>query len=421
MAKFVIEGKQQLKGSIAVEGAKNHALKLIGASVLSNQEMTIERVPDIEDVRRMLEILQAIGARVTHDNTAGIVHIDPSFVKSGTIPENTAGKIRSSTILMGPLLARFGKVDMSYPGGCLLGRRPIDLFLSGFEKMGARIKEGDDRLVIEAKKLKGAHIFMPIVSHTVTEALMMAATLADGTTTIENAAVEPEVGALADYLNKQGAKISGAGSSVITIKGVSKLSAGTVTTIPDRLETATFALLAAATKSNITITDCDPAHVGALWSVFDKMGVPYELSKNSVKIKAAGKKTFASVPIRTHEYPGFPTDIQAPFTVLLTQCEGLSLVHETIFEGRLFYTDKLNRMGANIILCDPHRAIVQGPTALRGKHLESPDIRAGIGLIIAGLLAEGTTTIDNIYQVERGYARIEERLSALGARIKRVS
>ena len=387
---------------------------------MSSEPMTINRVPDIEDVRRMLEILQVLGVSVRHDNTAGTVHIDSSNVKDGIIPGNAAGKIRTSTVLMGPLLARFGKVDMSYSGGCLLGRRPIDLFLRGFEKMGATVKEGDERLTIEAKKLKGAHIFMPIVSHTVTEALMMAATLADGTTIIENAAVEPEVGALAEYLNDQGAQISGAGTPTITIKGVSKLKAGTATVIPDRLETGTFAILAAATRSDITIKSCDPSHLGALWSVFDKMGVSYTLGKDHVSIKASGKKPFKSVPVRTHEYPGFPTDIQAPFSVLLTQCEGLSLVHETIFEGRLFYTDKLNRMGANIILCDPHRALIQGPTALRGKHLESPDIRAGIGLIIAGLLAKGVTTIDNIYQVERGYARIEQRLSALGASIKRV-
>jgi UDP-N-acetylglucosamine 1-carboxyvinyltransferase len=247
---------------------------------------------------------------------------------------------------------------------------------------------------------------------------MMTATLAKGTTTLKNCAMEPEIKALADYLNKQGAKIKGAGSPTIIIEGVKKLSAGTFKIIPDRIETGSFAIMAAATKSEITITNCEPNHVLSLLAIFKKIGIDFEQGKDWIKIKPS--KKFKPYNIKTHEYPGFPTDLQSPYTVLMTQASGLSIIHETIYDRRLLYVDMLSQMGANVIMCDPHRAVVNGPTPLHGKKLISPDIRAGIALIIAALIAKGETEIDNIYQIDRGYEKIDERLRKLGADIVRV-
>lgn len=421
MAQFRIIGQQPLAGTITVDGAKNHALKVIAASLLSEEEMVISRVPAIEDVRLLLDILEAMGAKVHYDAVKGNATINTSAVKSGDMPSEMVRGIRASAVLMGPLLARVGEVTIAHPGGCLLGRRPIDIFLDGFRAMGATVHEEDDATRCTAKRLRGGHIFMPQVSVTATETLMMAAVLADGTTILENAACEPEIPALAAYLNRQGAKIHGAGTPTIRIDGVKKIGAGKCAVMPDRLETGTFAILAAAARGTVRIEQCDPSHGGALWALFDRMGVPYTRGADWIEVRAKGKKPFRAVNFKTHEYPGFATDLQAPMTVLLTQCDGLSLVHETIFEGRLFYVDKLNRMGANIILCDPHRALVQGPALLRGKSLESPDIRAGMAMVIAGLIAKGETCIDNIHQVERGYAHAVERLQTLGAQIERVS
>lgn len=420
MAQFRITGQQPIHGTVIVEGAKNHALKVIAASLLSKEEMLISRMPNIGDTRLLLDILEAMGAKVRHDMVKGIVAINTSAVKNGEMPAELVRGIRASAVLMGPLLARFGEVTIAHPGGCVLGRRPIDIFLDGFRAMGATITETGDTTRCRALRLRGGHIFMPQVSVTATETLMMAAVLADGTTVLENAACEPEIPALAAYLNRHGAKIRGAGTPTIAVDGVKKISAGPCAVMPDRLETGTFAILAAAARGNVRIEKCDPSHIGALLALFDRMGVPYRQGKNWFEVNAKGKKPFVAVNMKTHEYPGFATDLQAPMTVLLTQCDGLSLVHETIFEGRLFYVDKLNRMGANIILCDPHRAMVQGPTKLRGKTLESPDIRAGMALVIAGLIARGETMIDNIQQVERGYANVVERLQSLGAHIERV-
>lgn len=420
MAQFRIIGQQPIGGTITVEGAKNHALKIIAASLLSPEEIVISRVPDIGDVRLLLDILQAMGARVSYDAAQEVARIDTSNVKSGEMPAELVRGIRASAVLMGPLLARFGEVTIAHPGGCLLGRRPIDIFLDGFRALGVTVKEEADATRCTAARLKGARIFMPQVSVTATETLMMAATLADGATVLENVACEPEIPALAAYLNRHGAKIRGAGTPTIRIDGVRKLGAGKCVVIPDRIETGTFAILAAATHSAVRIEQCEPAHLGALWALFDRMEVPYTHGKDWVAVQARGKKPFQAVNMKTHEYPGFATDLQAPMVVLLSQCHGLSLVHETIFEGRLFYVDKLNRMGANITLCDPHRALVQGPTELHGKNLESPDIRAGMAMVIAGLIAEGETRIENIQQIERGYANVVERLQSLGAIIERV-
>ncbi len=420
MDHYRIQGGKALTGSIAVSGAKNFALKTFGAAIIMDGPLEISRLPEIQDVHRMMEIMETIGAKLTHGDHNNKVIVDASDVSSSDLRETKVGKIRASVLLIGPLLYRLGKVQLQHPGGCVLGKRPIDLFLDGFSKLGATVVEKDDCFELTTSGLTGGTIVFPIISVTATEALMTTATRAKGTTVLKNAAVEPEVVALAEMLNRCGAKITGAGTPTITIEGVETLSGTNVDCIPDRIETATFAIMAAATRSEITITNCIPDHVEALLALFERMGVPFSRTRDTLTIHKYDH-VLKATDVRTHEYPGFVTDYQAPMTVLLTQAEGLSMVHETVFEGRLFYTDLLTRMGANIIMCDPHRVLVQGPHSLKGRVLESPDIRAGIAMVIAGLMAKGETTIYNIYQVERGYERIDERLRALGADIERIT
>ena len=416
MEKYIIEGGHKLSGEISVPGAKNQVGKILAASILSSDPCEITNVPAIEDVAHMLELLQDIGAKVERGD--GWLKIDPSTVdKSEPTPE-LVRRLRSSVMLAGPLLARFGKVTMAHPGGCVIGKRPIDMFLAGFKALGAKIDEDENQYTLHAKKLVGAKIVMPWVAVTATESLMMTATLAEGTTQIVNAAMEPEIPALADYLNSCGAKISGAGTPVITIEGVEKLSGGKCQLIPDRIEAGTFVMMGLLTNSEITVTNCNPKHLEVVLATLSKAGAKLEVGENYITTKPS---KLQAVELRTHEYPGFPTDLQAPFTVLMTQAEGLSLIHEVIYEGRLFYTDKLNTMGANIIMCDPHRVIVSGPSKLHGKKLESPDLRAGMALVLAGLAAQGKTTIDNIYQIERGYQNPVGRLQALGAKIEKIN
>lgn len=413
---FRIEGGYPLSGSIAVMGAKNEALKVMAATLLSDKPCLITNLPKIEDVHRMAEILTAIGV-VVKESDAG-TEISPASLTTTSLPPKLVNRIRASVMLVGPLLARHGEVVFPHPGGCQIGQRPIDIFLEGFRALGANVEDLGEAYRFSAKRLTGSTIVFRRVSVTATEAMMMTATLAQGTTILKNAAMEPEIPALADYLNAHGARISGAGTSTITIEGVDELSAGPITLIPDRAEAGTFAILGLITNSDLTITGVEPAHLENLWLHLEKAGANIEINGSTVRTtKHNGLK---ATNITTHEYPGFITDLQAPYTILMTQANGLSLIHETIFEGRLFYTDLLNSMGANIIMCDPHRVVVNGPTKLRGRYLTSPDLRAGMALILAGLVADGTTTIDNAYQVDRGYERIVERLQALGARIERV-
>lgn len=419
MSKFIIEGKTKLSGEIEIKGAKNAALKIIPAALLSEEKITIKNLPLIEDVNKELELIKDLGGNVNISGKG--CEIDISLKEQKIINKDIANKLRASIMFVGPMLARTGEVRFPAPGGCNLAsgaKRPIDLFLDGFLKFGAEIEIKDGYYEIKAAKLNGCDYFFTTVSVTGTESLMMTAVLADGITTLKNCAMEPEIKALADYLNAQGAKIKGAGTPTISIEGVRKISAGTVKLIPDRIETGTFAILAAATGSGITIADCCPEHIEILLTLFNKQGVPFETGNDYLKIKPA--KNIKAHNIKTHEYPGFPTDLQAPYTVLMTQAEGLSLIHETIYDRRLLYADMLMQMGADIIMCDPHRIVVKGPAKLTGKRLTSPDLRAGIAMIIAGLVADGETEIDNIYQIDRGYEDIDGRLRALGANIKRI-
>jgi len=415
MEKYIITGRQKLSGEIMVAGAKNEALKIIAAAVLSEGICTIKNVPDIEDINRLVEILQDLGASVERSDHQLI--INPAKINKTEPAPELIHKLRASVMFAGPLLARFGEVTMAHPGGCVIGQRPIDMFLSGFRALGAEVIENEHQYTLRAKKLKGAKIVMPWIAVTATEALMMTACLAEGVTTIINAAMEPEIPALADYLNSCGAKISGAGTSIITIEGVKKLSGGECSLIPDRIEAGSFIIMGLAANSEIKIGNLDPQHLETVIANLEKAGAILEIGSDYVITKPS---KLNGVELRTHEYPGFPTDLQAPFTVLMTQAKGLSLIHEAIYEGRLFYTDKLNQMGAHVIMCDPHRVIVNGPAKLSGRKVESPDLRAGMALVIAGLIADGKTTVENIYQIERGYENIITRLRGLGAKIEKI-
>jgi UDP-N-acetylglucosamine 1-carboxyvinyltransferase len=418
MSKFIISGQAKLSGEIEVKGAKNAALKIIPAAILSRQKITIKNLPKIEDIKQALDLIEDLGAEVKYYNHS--VEIELPEIAKNEISPVFANKFRASIMFVGPMLARFGEVKFPHPGGCVIGAasRPIDLFLEGFEAMGAEVEVKEHYYHLKAKKLKGCEYFFTTVSVTGTECLMMAAVLSDGVTILKNCAQEPEIKALADYLNEQGAKISGAGTCTITIQGVLEINGGEFNVIPDRIETGTFACLAAATGSEITINKCDPSHIEILLNIFRKQGIKFDRGDDWLKIHPT--KNIKPYSIKTHEYPGFPTDLQPPYTVLMTQAQGSSIIHETIYDRRLLFTDMLAQMGADIIMCDPHRVVVNGPTTLYGKKLTSPDLRAGIALLIAALVAQGQTEIDNIYQIDRGYEDIEGRLRTIGADIKRI-
>ncbi|MFC1632975.1 UDP-N-acetylglucosamine 1-carboxyvinyltransferase [Patescibacteria group bacterium] len=417
--KFIIKGKQKLDGTLSVSGTKNEALKVIPACLLTQEKCVAKNIPDIVDVRAMLDILKDIGADVKKIEDH---HFEITCGKSITnkLPEAKVAAQRASIMLVGPLLARFGEVSFPHPGGCVIGKRPIDLFLEFYKQMGVSIAVHDSHYQMSVDKLQGIDYIFPRVSVTGTESLILAGCLAEGETIIRNAAMEPEIEALAEILNDAGAKIIGAGTPTISIKGVAKLNGFNAVMLPDRIECGTFAIMGVATNSHLKIENCRPDHLGILWSHLEKMGAKFKLSEDSVEILPTDKPLKAQ-DIHTHEYPGFVTDLQAPFTVLLTQTTGMSLVHETIYEGRLFYVDALNTMGGKIIMCDPHRVVFDGPMHLYGRKVVSPDIRAGIALVIAAMIAEGDSEISNVHLIDRGYENIEERLKAVGAEIERVS
>ncbi|MFA5029238.1 MAG: UDP-N-acetylglucosamine 1-carboxyvinyltransferase [Patescibacteria group bacterium] len=418
MEKYLIQGGRPLGGKIAVSGAKNAALKILAASLLSEEPCTITNLPNIEDINRLVEIMANLGAKIERQDHR--LTIEPKNLSKTSADPELAKKLRSSIMVAGPLLARFGEVTLTHPGGCIIGKRPIGMFLDGFKALGATIYENRDNgfYTLKAKDLRGAKIVLPWISVTVTESMMMTACLAKGTTKIINAAMEPEIPALADYLNSCGAKISGAGTPEITIEGVEKIGGGEHQLLPDRIEAGSLVIMGLLTNSKISVTNCRPDHLETVLLTLKKAGANLEIGSDYI---ATNTSKFCGTELRTHEYPGFPTDLQAPFTVLMTQASGQSLIHEMIYDGRLFYTDKLVQMGANIIMCDPHRVIVSGPTQLYGKKLESPDLRAGMALLLAGLAAEGQTVIENVYQIERGYENIVERLKNLGARIEKIN
>jgi len=420
--KFIIQGlagQRALKGKIPVRGAKNAVLKAFAASILFENKMRIDNVPFIQDIASMSELLKRLGVEVERIEEKSFV-LNPSGSIGTDLCEDIAKSFRSSIVLTGPILAREGKVTFPHPGGCVIGERPIDIFLESFKKMGADIDVCDRQYIISADKLHGAEIVFKIPSVTATETLMMAAALIPGKTILHNVACEPEIVALADFLNSGGADISGAGSHTIVIKGRDSLleSKEPYQTPPDRIETGSFAILAAICGKDVEITDCRPDHLRVFLRAFDNAGVDLKTTENSIRIKASPQ--LSAINIKTHEYPGIPTDLQSPLAVFLTQSSGRSFIFETVFEGRLDYLNELSRMGADVTICDPHRAFITGVTPLRGREMESPDLRAGLAFIIAALVAKGESIIHNIHNIDRGYENIEERLRVVGADIKRI-
>jgi UDP-N-acetylglucosamine 1-carboxyvinyltransferase len=418
MEKFVIKGRKKLGGEIRVKGAKNAALKILVAALLTDEKCSVSNIPQIEDVFNLIKLLQEAGAEIEHPKN-GSCNIKTPEIKDNHLNEGVASRLKSSILLAAPLLARTGEVFLPKPGGCVIGQRPRDIFLDSFESFGAKITSYKKGYRVTASKLKGSKFVFPIVSVTATETAVLMGVLAEGKTELVNAACEPEVVNLVGFLKKMGAKIKGEGTPFIEIEGVKKLHGASVRVIPDRLEAGTFSILGAVANAPLKVTGVNPSHLEVVWSLLKKAGVNLEVDKDFVEVKPS--LNLKAVNLRTHEYPGFPTDLQPPFTLLMTQAKGLSLVHETIFEGRLFYTDTLNQMGSQIVMCDPHRVLVHGSTKLVGRKLISPDIRAGIALVMAALIAQGESVIENIQQVDRGYEKIEERLQKIGAEIKRVN
>lgn len=421
---FVIQGlagRKTLSGDIPVRGAKNDALKAIAASFLFEDAVIVTNVPDIADVASLITLVKDLGVKTSRNDREIVLEAQKD--SSTLFDTHLAKMLRSSVVLTGPVLARYGKVSFPHPGGCVIGARPIDLFISSFEKMGASCVIKDDyyHLTTTKGKLHGADIFLDFPSVGATETLMMAATLAQGTTYIRNAAIEPEIQNLAHYLVSCGAQIEGIGTSTMKIDGCEILHTRgkKYVVIPDRIETGTFVLLAALAGKNVTITHCDPTLIRSLLSLLKKAGVCFTMTEDTITVSSTDTP-YRAVNVRTNPYPGFATDIQAPMTVFLTQAQGESLVFETMFEGRLNYTEDLQRMGADIVMFDPHRVMVRGAVPLTGKELEGPDLRAGLAYVIAGIVATKESIIHNVEHIDRGYEKIEERFRALGVDIQRV-
>ena len=415
-------GERVLHGTIKVTGAKNAALKAIAATVLFRDTATLTNIPEINDSHKMFDLLRDMGAEVNHPKQGSYTVYIPHGFSSDLSPA-IAKHMRASVVLTGPVLARYGKVSFPHPGGCVIGARPVDLFIEGFKKMGASVAVKDEKYIITTKGgLKGAEFFLKNQSVTVTETFMMAGVLAKGTTVIKNAAMEPEIVDLAEFLVRCGAKISGAGTPTITIKGGKLLSGKgkSYKTMPDRIEAGSFLVLGALAARELHITNCNPLHLESPIEALRSAGVSIETKKSEIIVRAPSHMT--AVDIKTHEYPGFPTDLQAPMTVLLTQTEGESRVFETIFEGRLNYTESLAAMGASITMMDPHRVLVRGKADLKGRKLTSPDLRAGLAFVIAAIIAKGESVVHNVdTTIDRGYEDIETRLRAIGVNIERIS
>lgn len=414
--RFSIEGGQPLVGSVRVHGAKNAALPILAASLMAKGESLILDVPDLQDIQVMQEILESLGARVTRDETT--ISVDPGTIDSTEVPDDLMRQMRSSIFLMGPLLARYGSVRVSKPGGCTIGSRPIDLHIKGLKALGAEIEELHGYMYWRANRLKGASIFLDIPSVGATENILMAASLAEGTTIIGNAAREPEIVDLANYLNRMGAKISGAGEATIWVEGVRELQSVQHTIIPDRIVAGTLLLAAAVTRGHVQVENVVPHHLAAVTTKLRETGVEIEAGHDIMTIKST--KQLQSVDrIQTSYYPGFPTDLQAPFMSLLTVASGTSIISETVFEERYKHVSELRRMGARIKV-DLRSAFIEGVRELTAANVEATDLRAGAALVIAGLAANGTTFVENIHHIDRGYERLETVLGSLGACMKRI-
>jgi len=421
MDKFLIKGGKALHGTVNISGAKNSALPVMAAALLTSDRVTVHNIPKVRDLITMSKLLAFMGASVSiAEMPASDYVICAPTLNHAEAPYELVKTMRASILTLGPLMARLGIAHVSLPGGCAIGARPIDLHLAALEKMGAEITISHG--YIEAKvpnhgRLKSAHIIFDKITVTGTEDLMMAAALAEGETVMDNCAREPEVTDLAELLNKMGARISGAGTSTIRIEGVHKLHGARHRIIPDRIEAGTFLIAAALTGGDLIVSGCNPKHLGALVQKLEECGV--NIRANGESIRVIGNEKLRSADVSTEEYPGFPTDMQAQYMALATQVEGTSIVTENIFENRFMHAQELVRMGANIKV-EGSRAIVRGRTALSGAAVQCSDLRASASLVIAALVADGETILDRVYHIDRGYERIEEKLRAVGAQIRRI-
>ena len=413
MKKIVINGGKKLSGNIKISGAKNSAVALIPASILCDEETTIYNVPEITDKYALIEIIKLLNGKV--ENKGDSLKIDSREIESVVIPEELASKLRASYYFMGALLGRKKHVEIYFPGGCKIGARKIDFHLKGFQALGATVEEIDDRYVIDAQELKGAKIYLDFASVGATINIMLAAVRAKGTTVINNAAKEPEIVNIATYLNNMGARIKGAGTSRITIEGVNYLHKAIIEVIPDRIEAGTYILAGALLGENLVIQNVIKEHLNALLSKLQEIGIPITVHKNNLVINTTQSKK--SVNITTLPYPGYPTDLAQPMTVLLTQCKGTSILEETIYSNRMGQVPYLNQMGADIKV-EEQTAYIKGPTKLEGNDVVASDLRAGASLVLAGLLASGTTKISEIEHILRGYEHIIEKLQGVGADIQ---
>lgn len=416
MEKIIVTGNGPLRGEVRMAGAKNAALPIIAASLLSAEPLQVSNIPGVRDIDTALKLLTLLGCVVERSDTG--LSIDSSKVHSVYAPYELVKTMRGAILLLGPLLARFGEADVSLPGGCAIGSRPVNEHIAGLQALGAEIQIEAGYIKAKAKRLQGAHFTFDIPSVTATENLLMAASLAEGTTVLENCALEPEIGDLARLLTAMGARIQGAGSSTITIEGVASLHGASHRVPPDRIETGTFLTAAAATRGNITVLDTDPNFLHHVLGKLEQAGANIELGPDWIHLDTGGKRCQA-VHVNTAPYPAFPTDMQAQFMALNALAEGSATVVENIFENRFMHVAELQRMGADIEL-QGHTAIVRGRERLQGAPVMATDLRASASLIIAALAADGDTTIDRVYHLDRGYANIDSKLADLGALIKRV-
>jgi UDP-N-acetylglucosamine 1-carboxyvinyltransferase len=422
--RYVVDGGHQLSGSLTPAGNKNAALPIIAATLLTEHPVTLENVPRIRDTETLVELLASVGATVEW-SARNTLKVEAREIRTDDLDPSLCAKIRASILLAGPLLARRGHVVLPPPGGDVIGRRRVDTHFLAFEQLGATVS-ATDRYEFRAKKLTGADVFLDEPSVTATENAMMAAVAASGTTVLRNAASEPHVQDLARFLVALGARIEGIGTNTVTIHGGAPLGPATHAIGPDHIEVGSFIGLAAVTRSELRIKKAGVEHLRSILMGFDRLGVVCRIDGEDLVVPAEQSREIRSdlgghVPkLEDQPWPAFPADLMSIAIVTATHCTGLILMFEKMFESRMFFVDKLITMGARIVLCDPHRALVSGPSALRGARVESPDIRAGMAMLLAAMCAEGQSTINNAGQIERGYERIDERLNALGARIARV-
>lgn len=417
MDKLIINGGVSLSGDVRVAGAKNAALPILAATLLADGRMTVGNVPHLHDITTTMELLGRMGVDLTVDEKMR-VEVDSSTIRDFYAPYELVRTMRASILVLGPLLARFGRADVSLPGGCAIGSRPVNLHIDGLRAMGAKVEVEGGYIRATAKRLRGARLVMDIVTVTGTENLMMAATLAQGETRIENAAREPEVVDLANCLKSMGAKIHGAGTDSIIIEGVESLSGTSYRVLPDRIETGTYLVAAALTSGNIRVRDTQPKLVDAVLNKLSESGAQIETGEDWISLDMRGNRPRA-VDVHTAPYPAFPTDMQAQFTALNAVAQGVGTITETVFENRFMHVQEMQRMGARIKL-EGNTAICEGVSRLTGAPVMATDLRASASLVLAGLVADGETVVDRIYHIDRGYENIEEKLAGLGAQIRRV-